>query len=151
MRNKDIEQRIDNNYMENEKEASYNTKNYINDALKTESGDFKAIKERLNNELMIRLLHGTIGLQTETAEFSDQLKKHLFYGKSLDYLNLLEELSDIFWYCAIIASSLGEESFDNIMKANIAKLKARFPEKFNSDNALNRNTSIEMESFIKAL
>ncbi len=112
-------------------------------AVRTESNDFNAIHERLTPQ-KIRLLHGALGVVTESAEFADAIKKHLFYGKPLDEINLSEEVGDLFWYCAIIADALGDD-FHSIMRRNIAKLRARYPNKFTEAEALDRDLSAERE------
>ena len=61
-----------------------NTTEYVANALKTESIDMKPIIERLSDPTTVRLLHAAMGLETETGEIQDQLKKHIFYGKKLD-------------------------------------------------------------------
>ena len=119
------------------------TKEYVQNALKTESNDFEAIGKRLQDETTVRLLHGGIGLATESAEFLDMLKKHIFYGKPLDLVNLGEESADLLWYCAIICDALGKESFNDIMERNIEKLKARYGDKFSDSKALNRDLTVE--------
>ncbi|MCB9063007.1 MAG: nucleoside triphosphate pyrophosphohydrolase family protein [Halobacteriovoraceae bacterium] len=119
-----------------------NSKEYINNAVRTESRDFEAIGKRLSEESNIRLLHGAIGLATESGEFLDALKKHIYYGKELDRVNLAEELGDLFWYMAIIADEL-EVNFEPIMSTNIAKLKARYGEKFSEQAAENRDLKTE--------
>jgi len=117
-------------------------KQYVKDATVTESKDFDAIGARLANPENIRLLHAAIGLATEAGEVQDALKKHLFYGKPLDKVNLAEEIGDLFWYCAILADTLGV-SFDEIQEKNIAKLKARYGDKFTAAAALNRDLDAE--------
>lgn len=119
-------------------------KQYKESALRTESNDFKAIGERMSQEGNIRLLHAGIGLATESGEFLDALKKSLFYGKELDRVNLKEEIGDLLWYCAIALDELGGD-FDSTMATNIAKLKARFPNKFTEEDAENRNLDKERE------
>lgn len=47
------------------------------------------------------LLHCATGLVTESAELVDAIKKHVFYGKPLDVVNIKEELGDLLWYVAI--------------------------------------------------
>lgn len=47
------------------------------------------------------LLHCATGLVTESAELVDAIKKHVFYGKPLDVVNIKEELGDLLWYIAI--------------------------------------------------
>lgn len=120
------------------------TKEYIKNAVKTESRDFKAIGDRLQSVENQRLLHGGIGLATEAGEFLDALKKHVFYGKELDKVNLREEMGDIFWYCAIIADQL-EVDFATVMERNITKLKARYGEKFTEAAANTRDLATERE------
>ncbi len=119
-----------------------NSANYINDAIKTESNDFTAMDSRLKENGLKRLLHAGIGLSTESGEFLDALKKHIFYGKELDRVNLAEELGDLFWYMAIVADELGIE-FESVMERNIQKLKARYGEKFSEEKAENRDLESE--------
>lgn len=94
---------------------------------------------------MDRLVHAAFGLQTESAEFTDQLKKHIFYGKPLDTINLQEELGDILWYMAIAMDVL-DTTFSAEQNRVINKLKDRFPEKFTQDKALNRDLEKERET-----
>ncbi len=118
------------------------TVTYVRDCMVTESNNFDGIRLRFNDARIIRLLHGGMGLATESAELVDALKKHLFYGKPLDRTNLVEEMGDLFWYCAILADAL-DVSFQEVMDKNIAKLKARYGDKFTSHAALNRNLDKE--------
>ena len=117
-------------------------KQYVKDAMVTESKNFEAIAARLSNPENIRILHAAIGLATEAGEVQDALKKHLFYGKPLDKVNLAEEMGDIFWYMAILSDALGV-GFDDIQTKNIAKLKARYGDKFTAAAALNRDLDAE--------
>jgi len=118
-------------------------KTYINDSERTETMDFGPIRRRLEKTDTIRIIHMAMGLVTEAAEIMDALKKHLFYGKDLDLVNLAEEMGDQFWYLAGMARVLGYTDFDQIMQTNIDKLKARFPEKFTEENALVRDLDKE--------
>lgn len=121
-----------------------NSKDYIKDAIRTESTDFKSMDERLSKDGLKRLLHAGMGLSTEAGEFLDALKKHIFYGKELDRVNLAEEMGDVFWYCAIVASELGI-NFEEVMDKNIEKLKARYGEKFSEEKAETRNLDKERD------
>ena len=109
----------------------------------TESKDFEAIAKRVNTVESIRLLHAVLGLSSEVGEFADQLKKHIFYGKPLDKVNLSEESGDLLWYLALAANVPGMLSINEDMERNIAKLKARYGEKFSEFSASNRNLSVE--------
>lgn len=91
-----------------------------------------------------RLLHGVMGNSTEAGELLDQLKKHIFYGKELDRTNIIEELGDQFWYMAVITHCLNIP-LSEILEKNINKLKARYPEKFSSEKAINRDLEKERE------
>jgi NTP pyrophosphatase (non-canonical NTP hydrolase) len=117
---------------------------YIKDAIKTESRDFEAMNSRLTDDGIKRLLHAGIGLSTEAGEFLDALKKHIFYGKDLDRVNLKEEMGDLFWYLAIACDEL-DVDFEPLMQRNIEKLKARYGEKFSETKAEQRDLSLERE------
>lgn len=128
---------MENEFMENSKE-------YIQDAIRTESRDFDSMNKRLTDDGTKRLMHAAFGLSTEAGEFLDAMKKHIFYGKELDRINLREELGDLFWYIAIACDELDVE-FEPIMQRNIEKLKARYGEKFSEKNAEHRNLDKERE------
>ena len=109
----------------------------------TESKDFVAIAERIGTVENIRLLHALLGLSSEVGEFADALKKHIFYGKPLDKINLSEESGDLMWYLALAANVPGMLSLDESMHRNIAKLKARYGDKFSEYAASNRDLESE--------
>ena len=90
------------------------------------------------------ILHGVLGVVTEAGEIADVLKKHLIYGKTLDKVNLKEELGDVAWYVALLIRRL-ETSFEKIFDVNIEKLYVRYPEKFTEEAALIRNVVKERE------
>lgn len=89
-------------------------------------------------------IHMALGMQTESAEISDVLKKNIAYGKPIDLVNLREELGDLMWYIANMCNINGWDLRD-ILQTNIDKLSARYPEKFSSDKALNRDLDKEAE------
>lgn len=97
----------------------------------------------------MELLHAAIGISTEAGEILDAFKKHLIYGKDLDLINVSEELGDITWYIAIMTRYLknltGATLEDDILELNIDKLKARYPEKFTEEDALNRDLDKERD------
>jgi len=101
------------------------------------------------DQQQMELLHAAIGISTEAGEILDAFKKHLIYGKDLDIINITEELGDITWYMAIMTRYLknltGATLEDDILELNIDKLKARYPEKFTEEKALNRDLDTERE------
>jgi NTP pyrophosphatase (non-canonical NTP hydrolase) len=118
------------------------TLEYIRSAVRTESKDFDSIADRMTTKEVIRLNHAAMGMVTEAAEFLDVLKKHIYYGKTIDKVNLAEEIGDLCWYMAIACDELHVD-LEDIMETNIAKLKARYPNKFTSEDAINRDLETE--------
>jgi NTP pyrophosphatase (non-canonical NTP hydrolase) len=112
---------------------------------------YSPIKDSPDPEIL-RLLHMGIGVATEGGEFLDMLKKHIFYGKPLDRVNLAEEIGDLMWYIAGVCNAMGLR-LEDVMSTNIAKLAKRYPEKFTDDAAnrfteeaaINRDLDIERE------
>lgn len=115
--------------------------NYEKLAMRTATTDYQAVMNRYNFE-MVDLVHASLGLTTEASEFADVIKKTLYYGKELDKVNLAEELSDMFWYCALACKVL-EVDFEKVMLMNIKKLQKRYPEGFTEVDAINRNLDEE--------
>lgn len=106
-------------------------------ALRTESNVTQAFRP-LNDNRLIRLLHCALGLSTEAGEFNDVIKKHIFYGKELDIVNLKEEAGDLLWYLCLLCDETNVD-FEDLMTTTINKLKARYPNKFTQESALNRD------------
>ena len=92
----------------------------------------------------LNLLHAAMGIGTEAGEILDAFKRKLFYGKPLDVVNVKEEIGDVMWYVAILLREL-DLDFEEILQLNIDKLRARFPDKFTEDKALNRDLDTERQ------
>lgn len=73
------------------------------------------------------LLNGCLGLSGEVGEFNDMIKKWIFHEKPLDEEHAKKECGDICWYLAMICESMNWD-LNEIMRMNIEKLKARYPE-----------------------
>lgn len=86
--------------------------------------------------------HMLFGMMTELGELVDSYKKHYAYGKKLDMVNVMEEMGDIMWYWAGLCTITGINP-EYALTVNIQKLKARYPEKFTEDSALNRDLEKE--------
>lgn len=93
----------------------------------------------LNPELSEKdvLINGVMGLCGESGEAIDIVKKWLTQGHELDKEKLAKELGDICWYVAETATALGIP-LEDIMTANIEKLKKRYPEGFDTARSINR-------------
>ncbi len=113
---------------------------YQDDALRTLSTQFHIGDAA--DDVTPDLLHGAIGLSTEAGEMLDAVKRALFYGGDLDRTNLIEELGDLEWYMAVIRDALNV-SQEEVQQINIEKLRARYPEKFSTDHALQRDLGRE--------
>ena len=83
------------------------------------------------------LRNAVYGLNGESGEVIDLLKKHEFQGHDLDRDKLIDEAGDVAWYLALLASALGV-SLEEIMQKNVDKLKKRYPDGFDKDKSINR-------------
>ena len=101
---------------------------YQKKALRTANNQITSI-ERLQNGLM--------GLNGEAGECIDILKKHLFQGHELDRGHIAKELGDVAWYLALSAEAIGYD-LETIMQVNVDKLKARYPDGFDTEHSLHR-------------
>lgn len=89
----------------------------------------------------LRVLHGALGMFTEAGELLQAVLKQLATGE-LDMVNVAEETGDSDWYKAIIHDETGITE-DTVREKVIAKLKARYGEKFSSEAAINRDLAAE--------
>ena len=101
--------------------------------------------EHISNK-QSRVLHGMLGVCTESAELAQILHKFVEDG-SLDIVNLMEEMADgaggtNSWYTAVLCDALGIDPYEPMDKV-IRKLKARFPNNYCDDRAENRNIEAE--------
>ena len=86
------------------------------------------------------LINGVMGLCGESGEAIDLVKKHLHQGHPLDREKLIKELGDIAWYLAETAYAL-DVALDDVLEQNITKLRARYPEGFDTDRSIHRKDS----------
>ena len=84
----------------------------------------------------IRVLEGLMGLNGEAI---DIMKKVLFQDHEFDREHLAKELGDIAWYLAISADAIGY-NLETIFQMNVDKLKARYPDGFDSEHSQHRRT-----------
>ena len=94
----------------------------------------------------VRANHAAIGIAGEAGELAAAIERWIYYGKPLDVINVKEELGDLFWYMAEMCNALQLDMGD-IMAANIAKLRKRYPEKYTDELAAeeNRDRAAERE------
>ena len=92
-------------------------------------------------EIDPRVFHAILGIATESTELLEALD---ISGQKMDNVNLLEESFDIDWYQFILMDAL-DGDLQQTWDTGIAKLRARYPEKFTSENAINRDLEAERE------
>jgi len=104
--------------------------------------DINAVTEEVTDfPINPRIFHSIVGIQTESTELLEALD---ITKKELDNINIAEEFGDLDWYKAIGVDELGI-SWDTVLETVIAKLKSRYPNKFTSEDAINRNLDKERE------
>ncbi len=93
----------------------------------------------LNPELSRKevLINSVMGLCGESGEAIDIVKKWLAQGHALDKEHLAKELGDIAWYLAEAATAL-EIPLEDILQANLDKLKKRYPQGFEAQRSVAR-------------
>ena len=104
-------------------------KNHVNILKK----DGRAILESLTPE-KCDLLHMTIGINGESGELLDAIKKHVVYEQELDIDNVIEEIGDILFYTQGVINILGLD-LEEIIEHNIKKLSKRYPKGYSNDSA----------------
>lgn len=83
---------------------------------------------------MIR--HAVFGLASEAGEVCGIFQKE-YQGHKVDQDHLAKELGDCLWMIAEACQASGME-LEDVMIANIEKLKERYPDGFDSFHSLNR-------------
>ena len=90
---------------------------------------------RLGRETEIewsQLLTASVGMQAESGEFSEVIKKIIFQGKPFtedERFHLKRELGDVLWYWVQGCKALGYTP-QQVMEENIRKLESRYPNGF---------------------
>lgn len=84
------------------------------------------------------VLHGCLGIAAEGGELLAEMQRWVWYKKNLSTENVKGELGDVLWYVAEVCNALNLD-LGEIMAANIAKLKARYPDKYSDSNAAEEN------------
>lgn len=98
----------------------------------------KLAARTINNDLTniqqeAHALHGMVG---EIGEIHSIYQKQ-YQGHKGDYDHLKKEFGDLLWFIAEYCTALGWD-LEDIMRMNIDKLRARFPEGFEVDKSLHR-------------
>lgn len=73
-----------------------------------------------------------LGLAGEAGEVIDDIKKRVFHGRKVPLEHTAEELGDVLWYVANIATAYNL-NLEGILEENVRKLTARYPDKYNKE------------------
>lgn len=92
-----------------------------------------------------RILHAVVGKFTEASELLAAVLKSIDNGQPLDSVNLAEELGDDEWYDAILTDAANIDKAVSRARV-INKLAVRYPDKFTTDNATERNLEAERKA-----
>ena len=84
------------------------------------------------------LINSVMGLCGESGEAIDIVKKWFAHSHELDTEHFKKELGDIAWYLAEAATAIGV-NLEDILNANIEKLKKRYPEGFEKERSIKRS------------
>ena len=88
--------------------------------------------ERHPDTQFSQLLTSSIGMQAESGEFSEVIKKIIFQGQEYNEeqrFHLMRELGDVLWYWVQGCKALGYTP-QQVMEENIRKLESRYPNGF---------------------
>lgn len=100
----------------------------------------------LNHPDIEAIIHAVLGIASEAGEIVEALLNAVRdKAHPLDLTNLVEETGDLLWYQAMLLRVIGVD-FDDVMHRNIDKLKERFPKKFETELANNRNLDAERKA-----
>jgi NTP pyrophosphatase (non-canonical NTP hydrolase) len=97
---------------------------------------------KVNSQQHQDILHAVLGLYSEAGELLEHLWEVMSGEKTIDFVNMNEELGDLYWYMALIHNVLGTKPSESWIK-NIDKLKTRYGDKFSAGRALNRDLKKE--------
>lgn len=89
------------------------------------------------------LLHGIVGVITESGELAEVLLNKLAHDQPFDRTNVREEIGDQLWYLARLVKWAGTTFFDEMVR-NIKKLRSRHGASgFSTTGDVNRNLENE--------
>lgn len=82
------------------------------------------------------------GLAGEAGEILDYLKKGIFHRHGVDSEKIKEELGDLLWYLAGLATKF-DLTLEEVMEHNVNKLLKRYPNGFSVTDSQKRNPEAE--------
>ena len=108
--------------------SGYSPDDYLKEAMRTCS---------IADDEQDQLRHAVFGLASEAGEVAGILQK-VYQGHDFDRDHFLKELGDCQWMIAEACDALHASLTDDVMKVNIEKLKARYPDGFDPEKSRHR-------------
>jgi len=90
------------------------------------------------------LLMGAMGLSGESGELMDHIKKALFQGHDICIDKIINEVGDVLWYVAAVATALNKD-LSEIAQHNVDKLKKRYPAGFSEERSIHREEGVGIQ------
>lgn len=116
--------------VEDETDGTLTANQYQLEIMRTLNG----IKYHDDND---KLNYSVLGLNGETGEVTEIVKKYLYHGHTFDKEHYIEELGDVLAYIVLGANSIGI-TLEEVMQKNIEKIKKRYPDGFSFEKSINR-------------
>jgi NTP pyrophosphatase (non-canonical NTP hydrolase) len=91
--------------------------------------------DKLNS---LGLARDALGVAGEAGEVADLVKKFVGHGHAIDGAKVQKELGDVLWYVAVLAERFGY-TLEDVAKANVEKLRKRYPAGFDPERSKNRS------------
>jgi len=80
----------------------------------------------------------SLALAGEVGELCNLMKKKVAHGHDISAERISDELGDVLWYVAEVASAHGLD-LDTVAFGNVLKLRKRYPDGFSVDASKNRS------------
>lgn len=101
--------------------------------------EYQVLAGRTINKYLARwesILHALHGMSGEVGEIHSIYQKS-YQGHKINEEHIQKELGDLLWFIAELCTCY-DWNLDDIMKGNIDKLLARYPDGFEAERSLNR-------------
>jgi len=103
--------------------------------------EYEQLAARTRNQSLTpeqRLLDAAAGLAEEAGEVLGLVRKHAFMAHALDRARVTTELGDALWCLTAAAGAIGV-SLEEVARANIAKLRKRYPDGYSDARSVDRD------------
>ena len=87
-----------------------------------------------------QLANAGLGISDEAGEVAGLVKKMLFQEHPANPIKIADEMGDVLWYLALLATTMGF-SLGDVAAANVKKLEQRYPRGFRPADSINRGDS----------